>query len=193
MRPIVRICSVIASILVVSARLAGAQTTAVGPYYAVPSWDQTLACTASASCPRFVVLSNMNNDAVLDRETGLVWERAPFNGRTNFAGAALTCAARITGDRFGWRLPTLPELQTLTQPSKSNPALPDGHPFANVQFDVAFPFALFDFYWTTTADPHTTFSGFMIAVSFKTGETVSTSVTNNQNFWCVRGGAGSAN
>jgi len=193
MRQIAHVFSVAVASLIVSARLAGAQTTAVGPYYAVPSWDQTIACTAPANCPRFVVLSNMNNDAVLDRETGLVWERAPFSGRTNFASASLTCGARITGDRFGWRIPTLPELQTLTQPSKNNPALPDGHPFANLQFDATLPFAVFDFYWTTSADPHTTFTGFMMTMSFKTGELFSASVTNNQNFLCVRGGTGGTN
>src|SRR5713101_6294178 len=47
---------------------APAQTTANGPYYATPSWDQTLACTTLATCPRFIVLSNFNNQAVLDRE-----------------------------------------------------------------------------------------------------------------------------
>src|SRR5437660_12527200 len=42
-----------------------AAADAVGPYYAAPSWDQTLAAST-----RFIVLSNMNGDAVLDRETG---------------------------------------------------------------------------------------------------------------------------
>ncbi len=43
-----------------------------GPYYATPSWDQSLPVTT-----RFVVLTNFASDAVLDRETGLVWEKAP--------------------------------------------------------------------------------------------------------------------
>src|SRR5258706_4372951 len=43
-----------------------AAADAVGPYYATPSWDQTLAVST-----RFIVLSNMNGDAVLDRETGI--------------------------------------------------------------------------------------------------------------------------
>jgi hypothetical protein len=51
---------------------ASAQTVANGPYYATPSWDQTL-----PAATRFVVLSNMNAEAVLDRETGLVWRKTP--------------------------------------------------------------------------------------------------------------------
>src|SRR4029434_6752790 len=49
-----------------------AQTTAPGPYYATPSWDQTLPASN-----RRIVLTNFNIQAVLDRETGLVWERTP--------------------------------------------------------------------------------------------------------------------
>src|SRR5213592_884355 len=47
------------------------QTT--GPYYATPSWDQKL-----VYFQRFICLTDWNNEAVLDRETGLVWQRAPF-------------------------------------------------------------------------------------------------------------------
>ena len=53
--------------------------TAAGPYYATPSWDQQLPAST-----RFVVLSNWidaahpsGGAAVLDRETGLVWEQSP--------------------------------------------------------------------------------------------------------------------
>src|ERR1044071_6059779 len=49
-----------------AATLARAQTTSAGPYYATPSWDQTLPVAT-----RFIVLSNFNSEAVLDRETGL--------------------------------------------------------------------------------------------------------------------------
>src|SRR5215813_14310693 len=60
------------AILVIAsaASTAFAQTTGNGPYYAEPSWDQTLPAST-----RFIVLSNFNSEAVLDRETGLVWQR----------------------------------------------------------------------------------------------------------------------
>ena len=61
----------------VGANPARAQTTAVGPYYATPSWDQTVPCTTSANCPRFVVLTNFSSEAVLDRETGVVDPQDP--------------------------------------------------------------------------------------------------------------------
>lgn len=58
--------------IVIGTVTARAQTTAVGPYYATPSWDQKVQCDTQATCPRFIVLSNWNSEAVLDRETGLV-------------------------------------------------------------------------------------------------------------------------
>lgn len=49
--------------------------SAVGPYYALPSWDQKI-----AAATRFVVLTNWSSQAVLDKETGLVWMRSPQGG-----------------------------------------------------------------------------------------------------------------
>ena len=46
--------------------------TSNGPYYAMPAWDQKLPAST-----RFVVLLDWNSEAVLDRNTGLVWEKSP--------------------------------------------------------------------------------------------------------------------
>jgi hypothetical protein len=119
--------------------IAGAQTiSSPGPYYAHPAWDQKLPAST-----RFIVLSHWNNEAVLDRETGLVWERSPSAGTTTASAAAFTCANTTTGGRMGWRLPSLPELTSLVDPSISagTVELPSGHPFTGIS---GIPF------WTAT-------------------------------------------
>ena len=125
-----------------------AYADAVGPYYANPSWDQTLPAST-----RFIVLSNFNSAAVLDRETGLVWERSPnqlgFSSSTDplfqlpWDFVEFGCLDRKTGGRLGWRLPTVDELLSLVDPTVSppGPTLPAGHPFTNVQSSR---------YWTAT-------------------------------------------
>lgn len=111
--------------LAMATACATAQTTANGPYYATPSWDQTMPAST-----RFVVLSNFNNEAVLDRETGLVWQQNPSPTTLNWVFAqnfASGCPGATTGGRGGWRLPRLDELQTLTTGLFT--PLPAGHPF----------------------------------------------------------------
>jgi hypothetical protein len=91
-----------------------AQTSAAGPYYATPSWDQKLQCDTQATCPRFIVLTNWDSNAVLDRETGLVWQRSPVQGTANWNNAHFQCNyVTTTGNRMGWRLPTIQELTSL--------------------------------------------------------------------------------
>lgn len=102
-------------------------TTANGPYYAVPSWDQKIATG------RFVVLSNFSNEAVLDRETGLVWWKRVEESSPYIATGY--CATSTKGGRMGWRLPTISEVTSLLDPSINNgavPPLPVGHPFENI-------------------------------------------------------------
>ncbi|HKA41023.1 MAG TPA: DUF1566 domain-containing protein [Burkholderiales bacterium] len=61
-------------------------------------------------------MANWNSEAVLDRETGLVWQRSPVgHGRWNVASSQ--CLLAKTGGRVGWRLPTVNELASLLDPS----------------------------------------------------------------------------
>jgi hypothetical protein len=80
---------------------------------------------------RFIVV--MGGDAVLDRETGLVWERSP-GSEVYESLAAFTCTNKALGGRKGWRLPTIPELGSLIDPNVPfpGPTLPAGHPFIGV-------------------------------------------------------------
>jgi hypothetical protein len=97
-----------------------------GPYYALPSWDQQI-----PSAQRFIVLSNWGSAAVLDNETGLVWEKEPTSSPRFFSwyeafafGPSFSgCRHRSTGNRVGWRLPSVEELSSLIDPTRPNPGL----------------------------------------------------------------------
>ena len=98
---------------------------------------------------RFRVLRDFGHAAVLDRETGLVWEQSPGTTTRTWLAAHMFCNDRAVGNRNrkGWRLPTVQELASLVDATQAFPALPVGHPFGNVQSD---------FYWSATtlgADP----------------------------------------
>src|SRR5262245_14857308 len=85
----------------------------------------------------------MNNEAVLDRETGLTWERRP-DGAESLNFAKQVCRFKSVGGRKGCCLPSIHELNSLIDPTRSNPALPIGHPFLGVQSSN---------YWSATVTP----------------------------------------
>ena len=149
-----------------------------GPYYAVPSWDQTLACSSTTNCPRFVVV--MGGAAVLDRETGLVWEKSPSDSKSSWKDAQKDCNHKVVGDRKGWRLPTIPELASLIDPNvpAPGPMLPAGHPFVGVQSLAS------DYYWSSTPWSN----GIAWVTGFEDGAVVFATKTELRFLWCVRGG-----
>jgi hypothetical protein len=155
------------------------QTT--GPYYATPSWDQQL-----VYFERFICLTNWNNQAVLDRETGLVWQRAPFThvtGSSDFSqsDAVLKCQNANIGGRGGWRLPAPEELMSLVDFTQSNPALPLGHPFQGVNGR----------YWTPSMHQASRDTSPNAAISFlvTSGQTDVELIGDPMGAWCVRGGS----
>lgn len=91
------------------------------------SWDDKI---TNANL-RFKVLSEFGGAAVLDKETGLVWEKTPGPGTSPWSAGFLACLKKSVGGRMGWRLPSVVELATLYDPSVtgSNPSLPPGNPF----------------------------------------------------------------
>ncbi len=139
-----------------------------------PSWDKALQVSQ-----RFVVLAAFNGDAVLDKETGLVWEKSPQSAAVSSSNARLACANKAIGGRKGWRLPALPELTSLVDPSVASPgpALPPGHPFQAVQSAN---------YWSASA--HADNATLMWGVGFSNGVALGISKSFDQRVWCVRGG-----
>lgn len=101
--------------------------------YSAKTWSRKLSCDTPADCPRFEVLADFNNEAVLDKETGLVWAKSPDPTKSYWQPAANYCVTANIGGRNGWRLPTIEELTSLVDSTQASPALPSGHPFLNLQ------------------------------------------------------------
>lgn len=130
---------------------------------------------------RFELIKEFDDKAVLDYETGLVWERYVMQVQGPWHAAVFDCAARKIAGRYGWRLPSVEELASLLQDVDSPviPSLPPGHPFIDV---------LPSRYWTSTerslpaAEAWTVaFDGARVVPADKTG------VAWHSFTWCVRG------
>jgi hypothetical protein len=162
--------AVCGSLLTLSASGLVHAASGVGPYYAMPAWDQTLPAET-----RFIVLTNMNSDAVLDRETGLVWERRSSHTITWDEGND-RCRNRVVGGRLGWRLPSLQELQSLGTAT----GFPVGHPFIALQEG--------DIYWSGTTRAGNSSEAWVFFAIIARAEPNDKS---NLNYvMCVRGGTG---
>lgn len=141
-----------------------------------PSWHQLL------TTDRFQLV--MNDEAVLDRETGLVWDRSPATSKNDWTSALTQCINRTVGSRLGWRLPAVEELATLIDRDNLNPTLPTNHPFKNIQATDGL-----DRYWTSTTTAWMT--DFAWYATFDNGTVNSVSKTTTTLYhWCVRGGSG---
>ena len=187
-----------AALLAVSPGLVEALgATANGPYYAEPSWDQTLPAST-----RFIVLSNFNSEAVLDRETGLVWQRTPSADIVNWFQALDFCRTFTVGGRAGWRLPSFSELGSLIDAAQVNPQLPPGNPFTGVFFGSTAAFGAVDFYWSATTDQLNPTNALILyfggpqapgnpLVQFgSSARSLSHTVLTSLRAWCVRAGQG---
>lgn len=150
-----------------------------------PIWELTHYRTGKsvkwvdADNPRFCIWDNETpedetDDVVLDKETGLIWERSPDNSYESWYWALGHCYNKMVAYHYGWRLPAIEELASLIL----NP-LPFGHPFINVQLAT---------YWSSSTYEYRNnyariaeFDDGFVGVSFK---------TDDRYVWCVRGGRG---
>jgi len=140
-----------------------------------PTWSRKL-----PAAQRFELV--LDGAAVLDKETGLVWEQSPSTAiitTMSWLSAMVICQDRSVGGGQGWHLPTIEQLASLVDPTMgSSPALPSGHPFNNVQSSR---------YWSATTFVNDT--TYARAVSFSSiGNAVSSVKTDDLYVWCVRGG-----
>ena len=127
-----------------------------------------------ATSERFVVLSQFKGEAVLDKETQLVWQKVPesINANSTWVWAHLSCQNTTTGGRRGWRLPTGPEFASVFGPDNVKPSVFNGVPNG--------------YYWTAT--PYPLGSAYALTVFVPTGGSSGYPPTSELHlYWCVRG------
>ena len=137
------------------------------------SWAKVL-----PAAERFIILTAFTSDAVLDKNTGLVWEKSPQMVDAKWNDARFICINKIIGGQKGWRLPSIPELTSLIDPSVAppGPTLPPEHPFVNVQSAN---------YWSATTIAESPTAAWM--VFFNAGAVLNTKRDIKSQVWCVRG------
>jgi len=141
----------------------------------IPAWDHQI-----AGAGRFVVLADFANNAVLDLETGLVWERAPSTATIDYFTGARQCLNNTTGGRKGWRVPSIFELSTLIDPTVTTvPMLPAGNPFKNVSKPGWF-------FWSSTRDSNVPAPLFWGTNTWDGTTTQNYYATVGLRVWCVR-------
>lgn len=139
------------------------------------SWDQKF----SNASNRFVVLAAFSDEAVLDKETQLVWQRTPYSSLSAVWPAAHhVCDRASIGGRYGWRLPSINELASLLESRDGVYRLQDGHPFREVTASM---------YWSST--PYPTSINVAEVLHFGGSQPVSIQGTGSSTprIWCVRG------
>jgi hypothetical protein len=139
----------------------------------IRNWQQ-----AHPAEKRFALMPAFNNDAVLDKETGLVWELSPQTATVTWNEARTTCIKRFTGGQKGWRLPSPAEMRSLVGPAVDAPGpnISPGHPFLNVQ-----PTS----YWTVV--PEANLPPYAQYLDAFLGNVLSFIKIYTFPVWCVRG------
>jgi hypothetical protein len=148
-----------------------------------PSWHQLLPSdngdTEGCDSTRFTCV--MGGVAVLDNETGLVWERTPDTATNHQWHNALSyCQGLLKGGRYGWRLPSLEELSTLRDGSPDG--MPDGAPLPSPGETI---------FWTSSTEPNN--PAWTLYVPFNSVGGIGATLKDDPfgtPAWCVRGGSG---
>jgi hypothetical protein len=138
-------------------------------------WDQNL-----PAAQRFVTLAAFNNQAVLDKNTGLVWEQAPdATFLDNWTDARQHCLNRRVGGALGWRLPSVVELKSVQDPSLPAPYVPT-MVFSGVKTDHED-----GLYWSASASLSPE-GPWIVSFSVNSGQAPG-NPDRLRSAWCVRG------
>jgi hypothetical protein len=143
----------------------------------LPTWSQLL-----PDSDRYV--SVMNDGAVLDKETGIVWAKSLYISFTgdialmSWSNAEFNCQGVNIAGRRGWRLPTFREVNSIGDIN---------HKIPLAMFDAA-NLAGQGFFWTSTevnSDPSKAYV-YSVSATGSLGHISLDKVNDTAALWCVR-------
>jgi hypothetical protein len=135
-------------------------TSSVGSADAVKSWS-------AVPSDRYESLSGFNNQAFLDKDTGLVWQKfITTDQELSSASAVNYCRQLFVGNKGGWRLPQFEEIHSLLEYNGVSVVI--NGPFIGYQPDYYYIYP----------------SGFINTVN----GTFTNSPSTERDIMCVRGG-----
>jgi len=148
------------------------------------AWSRELPANngPAGGCNSSRFLCVMNDEAVLDRETGLVWDRTPSTSESGtWFSMSAVCYDTGVHDRLGWRMPTAEELASIVDFNETEPAPPAGHPFILIGSNGNF--------WTSTTFAGNTELAILIEIMDPAGYSIISETKGTAaHVWCVRGG-----
>lgn len=115
---------------------------------------------------------SIDSGVVTDNATGLHWQQGP--GQSGSWTDAMTFCQQLDLSGTGWRLPSVKELQTLVDRTRSDPAIEPG----------SFPDTPSEPFWTSTPVVGDSTSAW--DVSFKSGASAGSPLTSTARIRCVR-------
>lgn len=90
-------------------------------YYGAVVATNGKASSKQVSLPRYSLADG--NETVMDHKTGLVWQQADDGKYRSWANAQKYCENLVLGGKSDWRLPSINELETIIDFSRSSPAI----------------------------------------------------------------------
>jgi hypothetical protein len=133
--------------------------------------------------PRFTVNTGSGAGTVTDNLTGLMWAKdADATRLKDWKEALAYCNTLILGGHDDWRLPNVKELLSLIDFGKSDPALPGGHPFDNVQVH------LLSFYGSSTTNHGNTAHAWHVSMRSGNVDNIGKGPFSILHVWPVRSG-----
>ena len=127
--------------------------------------------------PHNFAVETVSGDAVVvDKNTGLEWQKTLTGGKYDWAGALAQCENLEYAGKTDWRLPNPKEFYTIADAGRSNPAFDTAYFPDNSELSS-------DYFWTSRAKDE----GNAYYLDYNDAYSNSAEISNEYNVMCVRG------